>query len=98
MSKNYKVDINTFIPLEFEFQIGILLEFLREEYMIGILADNYSYSIYYIPYEEDIKRLLKYYKLHGTLYISEVCMDTTKERLVFKEAILDIFKRLEQPF
>lgn len=93
--ENYKFSINDFLITKFDFQLGVLLRYLDEDHNIGIHADDASYLIYYVRFDE----VLPYIKKKGNNWIIEYYGDEpTTIFNNYSEAIIEAFKFIETPF
>jgi hypothetical protein len=61
-----------------EVTMGLYMDFLEQEYNIGITADNASYTIYYIPVDEGTihyKTFIEKYNLHKGIVFHTFTLD-----------------------
>jgi hypothetical protein len=89
--KEYSISISNFLNLKFEFQIGVILEYLSEQHDIGIHWDNYSYLLYSLGENRSIKLLSK----DG--YLQRISLeDKVDLKVNCKDAIDWIFNKLNE--
>ena len=90
------ITIISFMTLPIEFQIGVFLRFLEDIYDIGIHADDASYVIYYLMKKKLNTRLTHDDKFYIKENYTGINNDST--RVLFKEAVIEVFNMLENPF